>query len=31
LDDNAIAGLTLSAKHYIANWQRFSKDLKRID
>jgi carbonic anhydrase/acetyltransferase-like protein (isoleucine patch superfamily) len=31
LDDNAIAGLTLSAKHYITNWQRFSKDLKRID
>ena len=31
LDDNAIAGLTLSAKHYVANWQRFSKDLKQID
>jgi carbonic anhydrase/acetyltransferase-like protein (isoleucine patch superfamily) len=31
LDDNAIAGLTLSANHYIANWQRFAKDLKRID
>ena len=26
LDDNAIEGLTLSAKHYIANWQRFAKD-----
>ena len=31
LDDNAIAGLTLSAKHYVANWQRFSEDLKQID
>lgn len=31
LDDAAIAGLALSAAHYVANWQRFSKDLKRID
>lgn len=31
LDEKTITGLTLSANHYVSNWQRFAKDLKRID
>ena len=31
LDDNAIEGLRRSARNYVANWQRFARDLKRLD
>jgi carbonic anhydrase/acetyltransferase-like protein (isoleucine patch superfamily) len=31
LDEAAIEGLRRSATSYIANWQRFARDLKRID
>lgn len=31
LDDAAIEGLRRSAKNYISNWQRFSRDLRRLD
>jgi carbonic anhydrase/acetyltransferase-like protein (isoleucine patch superfamily) len=31
LDETAIEGLRRSAKHYVANWQRFARDLKRLD
>lgn len=31
LDDAAIEGLRRSARNYVANWQRFARDLKRID
>lgn len=30
LDDDAIAGLKLSAQKYIGNWKRFAKDLHEI-
>ena len=31
LDEAAIEGLRRSAKNYISNWQRFSRDLRRLD
>lgn len=31
LDDAAIEGLRRSAKNYISNWQRFARDLRRLD
>ena len=31
LDDEAIAKITQSAKKYVGNWQRFARDLERID
>jgi len=31
LDEQAIEGLKRSAEKYVQNWQRFSRDLKRID
>jgi carbonic anhydrase/acetyltransferase-like protein (isoleucine patch superfamily) len=31
LDDQAIEGLRRSAANYVANWQRFARDLKRLD
>lgn len=31
LDEAAIEGLRRSAANYIANWQRFARDLKRLD
>jgi carbonic anhydrase/acetyltransferase-like protein (isoleucine patch superfamily) len=31
LDAAAIEGLRRSAANYIANWQRFARDLKRMD
>jgi carbonic anhydrase/acetyltransferase-like protein (isoleucine patch superfamily) len=31
LDDQAIEGLKRSAANYVANWQRFARDLKRLD
>jgi carbonic anhydrase/acetyltransferase-like protein (isoleucine patch superfamily) len=31
LDEAAIEGLRRSAANYIANWQRFARDLKRMD
>jgi carbonic anhydrase/acetyltransferase-like protein (isoleucine patch superfamily) len=31
LDDAAVEGLRRSARNYIANWQRFARDLKRLD
>ncbi|PST19081.1 gamma carbonic anhydrase family protein [Rhizobium sp. JAB6] len=31
LDETAIEGLRRSAKHYVANWQRFARDLKILD
>ena len=31
LDDKAIEGLRRSAEKYVANWQRFARDLKRLD
>lgn len=31
LDETAIEGLRLSARNYVANWQRFARDLKRLD
>jgi carbonic anhydrase/acetyltransferase-like protein (isoleucine patch superfamily) len=31
LDDAAIEGLRRSAKNYVANWQRFARDLQRLD
>ncbi len=31
LDEAAINGLTLSAAHYVKNWQRFARGLTRID
>ena len=31
LDDAAVEGLRRSAKNYISNWQRFSRDLRRLD
>jgi len=31
LDETAIEGLRRSAQHYVANWQRFARDLKRLD
>jgi len=31
LDDDAIEGLRRSAASYVANWQRFARDLKRLD
>ena len=31
LDDEAIARITPSAKKYVGNWQRFARDLERID
>lgn len=30
LDERAVAGLQMSASHYIANWKRFKKGLKKI-
>ena len=30
LDEDAVAKLRLSADHYVANWRRYSKGLKRI-
>ena len=30
LDEKAIAGLKRSADNYVANWQRFSRDLRQI-
>lgn len=30
LDDNAVAGLKLSAQKYISNWKQFSEDLQEI-
>ena len=31
LDEAAIEGLKRSARNYIANWQRFARDLRRLD
>ncbi len=31
LDESAIAGLKMSASHYIANWKRFKSGLKEIE
>ncbi len=31
LDDKAIEGLRRSAEKYVGNWQRFARDLKRLD
>jgi carbonic anhydrase/acetyltransferase-like protein (isoleucine patch superfamily) len=31
LDDKAIESLKRSAEKYVANWQRFARDLKRLD
>jgi len=31
LDDAAVEGLRRSARNYIANWQRFARDLKKVD
>ena len=31
LDDEAVAKITQSAKKYVGNWQRFARDLERID
>lgn len=31
LDEPAIEGLRRSARNYVANWQRFARDLKRLD
>ena len=31
LDEAAVEGLRRSARNYVANWQRFARDLKRID
>jgi carbonic anhydrase/acetyltransferase-like protein (isoleucine patch superfamily) len=31
LDDQAIERLRLSARHYVENWQRFARGMKRID
>lgn len=31
LDDAAIEGLRRSATSYVANWQRFARDLKLVD
>jgi carbonic anhydrase/acetyltransferase-like protein (isoleucine patch superfamily) len=31
LDDAAVAELRESARHYVENWKRFAKGLKRID
>ena len=31
LDDAAVEGLRRSAKNYISNWQRFARDLRRLD
>jgi carbonic anhydrase/acetyltransferase-like protein (isoleucine patch superfamily) len=31
LDEAAIEGLRRSARNYVANWQRFARDLKRLD
>lgn len=31
LDDDAIAGLRRSAANYVRNWQRFARDLRRLD
>jgi hypothetical protein len=31
LDNEAIARITQSAKKYVGNWQRFVRDLERID
>lgn len=31
LDEAAIEGLRRSAKNYISNWQRFARDLRRLD
>ena len=30
LDEGAVAGLQMSAQHYVQNWQRFAKDLVQI-
>lgn len=30
LDDNAVAGLHKSAENYVANWQRFARDLRPL-
>ncbi|WP_454849734.1 gamma carbonic anhydrase family protein [Rhizobium binxianense] len=31
LDEAAVEGLRRSAQNYVANWQRFARDLKRLD
>lgn len=31
LDEAAIEGLRRSARNYVANWQRFARDLRRLD
>ncbi|MFS8113691.1 gamma carbonic anhydrase family protein [Rhizobium jaguaris] len=31
LDEAAIEGLRRSARNYVTNWQRFARDLKRLD
>lgn len=31
LEDAAVEGLRRSAEKYVANWQRFARDLKRLD
>jgi len=31
LDDKAVEGLKRSAEKYVGNWQRFARDLKRLD
>jgi carbonic anhydrase/acetyltransferase-like protein (isoleucine patch superfamily) len=31
LDEAAVEGLRRSARNYVANWQRFARDLKRLD
>ncbi|MFC5760334.1 gamma carbonic anhydrase family protein [Rhizobium sp. GCM10022189] len=31
LDEAAAAGITESARKYVGNWQRFARDLRRID
>jgi len=31
LDEAAIEGLRRSARNYVANWQRFARDLKKLD
>ncbi|MFA7413781.1 MAG: gamma carbonic anhydrase family protein [Rhizobium sp.] len=30
LDENAVAGLRLSAENYVRNWQRFARELKPV-
>ncbi|MCO6186173.1 gamma carbonic anhydrase family protein [Rhizobium sp. L1K21] len=30
LDDGAVAGLKMSASHYVANWKRFKTGLKKV-